>query len=324
MARAAGARRSLRALRANPPGAPTWSPCGGGRPGAAAGSTADRREACRAAARARGRARRGGLAGGGRAHRRRRRAPRWRDAAARAPARGGPTGHRNITIAGSSNHGDRPLSFARKGYPVLAVADAPAFTSKRAIDATRKDSTRLGRNGAPAFADAHAVCVRIGACVGRRVTNTARSSRKIFQTPAGAPRAPARCRHSRDTAARTRSMSARTSAAVAPPRFTMKLPCSSDASAPHLGALASRRLDETAGRGSLGVLEHAAAGGFGKRLASPAPGEVALHLVAHPIGVGGLGGQLAFQNHLVRRKGAHAIAPRDLVAAAPDRPRPGR
>ena len=90
------------------------------------------------------------------------------------------------------------------------------------------------------------------------------------------------------------------------------------AGAPHLGALASRRLDETAGRGSFGVLEHAAAGGFGKRLAALAPGEVALHLVAHPIGIGGLGGQLAFQNHLVRRKGARAIAPRDLVAAAPD------
>ena len=121
------------------------------------------------------------------------------------------------------------------------------------------------------------------------------------------------------TAARTRSMSARTSAAEAPPRFTMKLPCSiGHAGAPHLGALASRRLDETAGRGSFGVLEHAAAGGFGKRLAALAPGEVALHLVAHPIGIGGLGGQLAFQNHLVRRKGARAIAPRDLVAAAPD------
>ena len=86
---------------------------GTGARGAAAGSTADRRGACRAEARARGRARRWGLAGGGRAHRRRRRAPRWRDAAARAPARGGPPGHRNIAIAGSSSHGDRPRCVPR-------------------------------------------------------------------------------------------------------------------------------------------------------------------------------------------------------------------
>ncbi|MFR1167252.1 MAG: hypothetical protein ACLSDQ_06440, partial [Adlercreutzia equolifaciens] len=88
------------------------------------------------------------------------------------------------TIAGSSNHGDHPRRLlARKGYPVLAVADAPAFASKRAIDAARKDSIRLGRNGAPAFADAHAVYVRIGACIGRHVASTTCSSRKIFLKP---------------------------------------------------------------------------------------------------------------------------------------------
>ena len=63
--------------------------------------------------------------------------------------------------------------------------------------------------------------------------------------------------------------------------------------------------------------------GVGKRLAALAPGEVALHLVAHPIGIGGLGGQLAFQNHLVRRKGTRAVAPGDLVAASPGQAAPG-
>lgn len=35
---------------------------------------------------------------------------------------------------------------ARKGYSALAGADAPAFASKRAVDAARKDSIRLGLN----------------------------------------------------------------------------------------------------------------------------------------------------------------------------------
>ena len=137
---------------------------------------------------------------------------------------------------------------ARKGYSALAVADAPAFASKRAIDATRKDSIRLGRNGAPAFADAHAVCVRIGACIGRHVTNTARSSRKIFLKPQqahlGRQLDAGTREHRRTHPLHERAHVGGRSTAAVHDEVAVHI---GHASAPHLGALASRRLDEKAG-----------------------------------------------------------------------------